>query len=99
MLPRSSRRPPAGRPSSLACFDFAGEVEVAVTHNGGDVRSAQGATDLVRVSTPIVEGKTLHFRLSEPRNLSIGGMATGSTTFICSRRRRTTASRTLAIRT
>lgn len=58
------------RNSSFAYFDFAGAVEVEVT-------SARGRIDSVRVRplshaiVPEVQGDTLAFTLTQPRNLSI----------------------------
>lgn len=58
------------RNSSLASFDFAGAVEIEVT-------SARSRIDSARVRplsygiTPRVEGDTLAFTLTQPRNLSI----------------------------
>ena len=58
------------RKSSVAIFDFAGTVEVSVTYHGGAVRSAR-IRPLSYALTPRIEGNTLTFTLTQPRNLSI----------------------------
>jgi hypothetical protein len=58
------------RPSSTAYFDFAGRVDVSVTYSRGAVRSAR-IRPLSYGIEPQVEGRTITFTLTEPRNLSI----------------------------
>ena len=56
--------------SSMACFDFANTVEVSVTSNRRDIRSAR-IRPLSYGMKPEVNDHTLTFTLTEPRNLSI----------------------------
>ncbi|MDP2890730.1 MAG: endo-polygalacturonase, partial [Bacteroidota bacterium] len=56
--------------SSMACFDFSGEVEVSVTSNKGTIQTAR-IRPLSYGITPEVRGNTLVFKLSQPRNLSV----------------------------
>jgi hypothetical protein len=56
--------------SSLACFDFAGTVDVSVTFNRGSIESAR-VRPLSFGITPRVNGNTITFSLTEPRNLSV----------------------------
>lgn len=58
------------RRSTLACFDFSGEVEVAVTHLRGDFRTARIRPLSFGIAHQ-VNGRTLSFSLKEPHNLSI----------------------------
>jgi hypothetical protein len=58
------------RTAALAIFDFSGEVEVAVTNRRGPVASAR-IRPLSYALTPGIAGDTLHFKLTQPRNLSI----------------------------
>jgi hypothetical protein len=60
----------ASQNSSMAYFDFSGAVEVSVTFNRGDIQSAR-VRPLSFDITPRVNGNTLTFMLSEPRNLSV----------------------------
>ena len=55
---------------SIAKFDFEGEVEVSVTSLRGDVDSVR-IRPLSFGITPKLEGRTVSFRLSEPRYLSV----------------------------
>lgn len=56
--------------ASMAYFDFDGEVEVAVTYNGGAVDSACVRPRSYAI-VPQVDGSTLTFTLDRPRNLSV----------------------------
>ncbi|MFC6100240.1 glycosyl hydrolase family 28 protein [Olivibacter domesticus] len=56
--------------SSMAYFDFAGEVEVSVTFNKESIDKAR-VRPLSYGIESTVEGNTLTFRLDRPRNLSI----------------------------
>lgn len=58
------------RNSSLAYFDFAGAVEVAVTSARGRIGSVR-VRPLSHAIVPEVKGDTLMFTLTKPRNLSI----------------------------
>ncbi len=58
------------RDSSLAYFDFAGEVEIAITSARGSIDAAR-IRPLSRGITPKIEGDTLTFSLTQPRNLSV----------------------------
>lgn len=58
------------RDSSLAYFDFAGAVEVAVTSTRGTIQSAR-VRPLSYGIAPHVDGDTLTFTLMQPRNLSV----------------------------
>lgn len=58
------------RNSSLACFDFAGAVEIEVTSARGRIESAR-VRPLSHGITPRVAGDTLAFTLTQPRNLSV----------------------------
>jgi hypothetical protein len=55
--------------SSLAYFDFKGEVEVSVTSKES-VESARVRPSSYGIE-PVVEGNTLTFTLDRPRNLSV----------------------------
>ncbi len=56
--------------SSMAYFDFSGEVEIAVTFNRGTIGKAR-VRPLSYALSPDIEGNTLTFKLDQPRNLSI----------------------------
>jgi hypothetical protein len=56
--------------ASMACLDFSGLMEVSVTYNRGEIRSTR-VRPLSYGIEPEVNGNTLKFSLSEPRNLSI----------------------------
>ncbi|MDH6342584.1 hypothetical protein M2480_001206 [Parabacteroides sp. PFB2-12] len=56
--------------SSIASFDFSGEVEVAVTFNHGKIQTAR-VRPLSYEIEPTVKGNTLTFKLNQPRNLSV----------------------------
>lgn len=56
--------------SSMSYFDFSGEVEVAVTFNKGSIEAAR-IRPLSFGIEPIIEGNTLTFKLTQPRNLSV----------------------------
>ncbi len=56
--------------SSLAYFDFAGVVDVSITLNRGNIKSAR-VRPLSFGIAPHVNGNTISFSLSEPRNLSV----------------------------
>jgi hypothetical protein len=56
--------------SSLAYFDFSGKVDVSIAFNRGGIRSAR-IRPLSFGITPKVNGNTMIFSLSEPRNLSV----------------------------
>lgn len=56
--------------ASLAYFDFAGEVEVSVTSNGGDIQTGR-VRPLSYGITPQISGNMMTFKLDCPRNLSV----------------------------
>ncbi len=56
--------------ASMAYFDFDGTVEVAVKYNKGAVDSAR-VRPLSYEIVPAIDGTTLTFTLSSPRNLSV----------------------------
>ncbi|MFJ8542320.1 glycosyl hydrolase family 28 protein [Streptomyces sp. NPDC093586] len=56
--------------SSLACFDFSGEVEVEVTYIKGGVRKVRVRPDSYGI-TPEVRADTLRFRLDRPRKVVV----------------------------
>ncbi|WP_423127214.1 glycosyl hydrolase family 28 protein [Gaoshiqia sp. Z1-71] len=56
--------------SSMSTFDFSGEIEVSVTSNKGEIQSAR-VRPLSYGIMPDIQGNTLTFKLSRPRNLSI----------------------------
>lgn len=56
--------------ASMAFFDFEGEVEVSVTYNKGTIKTAR-VRPLSYEIEPKVKGKTLTFKLNQPRNLSV----------------------------
>jgi hypothetical protein len=56
--------------ASMSYFDFSGDVEVAVTFNKGDVRSAR-VRPLSYGIEPKINGNTLTFKLNRPLNLSV----------------------------
>jgi hypothetical protein len=56
--------------ASMSYFDFAGEVEISVTYNKGDVRSAR-IRPLSYGIKPEINGKTITFKLTQTRNLSV----------------------------
>jgi hypothetical protein len=56
--------------SSMSYFDFSGEVEVSVTSNKGAIQTSK-VRPLSYGITQEVNGNTLTFKLSRPRNLSI----------------------------
>jgi hypothetical protein len=58
------------RQSSMAYFDFSGAVEISVTSNRRDIRFAQVRPISYEI-TPDVQGNTLTFVLTQPRNLSL----------------------------
>ncbi len=58
------------RTTSMAYFDFAGSVEVAITSNRAHVQSARVRPHSSAI-TPVVIGDTIAFALAQPRNLSI----------------------------
>lgn len=58
------------RQASMACFDFSDRVDVSVTCNRGEIRSAR-IRPLSYGVEPDICGNTLTFTLTEPRNLSI----------------------------
>jgi hypothetical protein len=60
----------APRNSSLASFDFAGTVEIAVTSARGRIEQAR-VRPLSYGIAPGVSGDTLTFTLTQPRNLSV----------------------------
>lgn len=60
----------APRNTSLAYFDFAGSVEIAVTSARGRIEQAR-VRPLSYGITPRVSGDTLTFTLTQPRNLSV----------------------------
>ena len=56
--------------SSEAYFDFTGTVDVSITFNRGNIQSAR-VRPLSFGITPMVNGNTVTFSLSEPRNFSV----------------------------
>lgn len=56
--------------ASMAFFDFEGEVEVSVTYNKGTIKTARVRPLSYKIE-PKVKGKTLTFKLNQPRNLSV----------------------------
>ncbi|MBN1855062.1 MAG: hypothetical protein JW829_20175 [Pirellulales bacterium] len=58
------------RSSSMAYFDFTGPIEVSVTYNHGEVRTAR-IRPLSYDIEPEIDGNTLTFMLTQPCNLSI----------------------------
>jgi hypothetical protein len=56
--------------ASMSYFDFSGEVEVSVTYNKGDVNSAR-IRPLSYGINPEIKGKTITFKLTKARNLSV----------------------------
>jgi hypothetical protein len=56
--------------SSLASFDFAGTVEIAITCTRGPIQTAR-VRPLSHAIAPDVSGDTLTFTLEQPRNLSV----------------------------
>lgn len=56
--------------TSMASFDFNGKVDVSVTSNHGDIKSARVRPLSYRI-VPEVKGNTLTFSLSQPKNLSV----------------------------
>ena len=56
--------------SSMAYFDFSGEVEVSVTFNGGDINKARVRPLSYGIGSQVM-GNTLTFKLDQPRNLSV----------------------------
>jgi hypothetical protein len=56
--------------SSVAYFDFAGTVEISVTSNRGEIKSAR-VRPLSYAVKPDVKGNALTFALDQPRNLSV----------------------------
>jgi len=58
------------RESSMAYFDFAGEVEIAVTCNKGAIHSAQVRPLSCNIQ-PEINGNMLIFKLKQPHNLSV----------------------------
>jgi pectate lyase len=56
--------------ASMACFDFDGEVEIAVAFKGGAIDSAR-IRPLSYGIKPSINGNVLTFRLKRPCNLSI----------------------------
>ena len=56
--------------ASLAYFDFSGEVEVSVTFNNGNIRTARVRPLSCQIE-PQINGNTLTFKLNQPRNLSV----------------------------
>lgn len=56
--------------ASMVTFDFSGSVEVAITANNSTLQSVQ-IRPLSAEITPALSGKTLYFKLNQPRNLSI----------------------------
>jgi hypothetical protein len=56
--------------SSLAYFDFIGTVDLSITFNRGNIQSAR-VRPLSFGITPKINGNTIAFSLSEPRNLSV----------------------------
>lgn len=58
------------RRAAMAYFDFAGRVEISITCNDRDIRSAHVRPVSYGIR-PEVRGNTLSFALTQPRNLSI----------------------------
>ena len=58
------------RLASMCSFDFSGEVEVAVTSNIARVEQVR-IRPLSYEIKPVVNGNTISFKLSQPRNLSV----------------------------
>lgn len=56
--------------SSMAYFDFSGEVEVSVTFNRGNINKARIRPLSYAIGSE-VEGNTLTFKLDKPSNLSV----------------------------
>ena len=56
--------------ASMSYFDFAGEVEISVTYNKGDVQSVR-IRPLSYGIKPEIKGNTITFILKQPRNLSV----------------------------
>lgn len=56
--------------ASMASFDFEGKVEVAVTYNKGDIKTAR-IRPLSYGIKPTVDADRLTFELSKPENLSV----------------------------
>lgn len=56
--------------ASMSYFDFKGEVEVSITCNNADIHTAR-IRPLSYGITPVISGRNITFRLTEPRNLSI----------------------------
>ncbi|MVM35991.1 glycoside hydrolase [Spirosoma sp. HMF4905] len=56
--------------ASMVTFDFSGTVEVAVTANNETIQAVQ-IRPLSAEIVPTLRGKTLYFKLNQPRNLSI----------------------------
>ena len=56
--------------ASMGYFDFAEEVEVSVTFNKGEVNSAR-VRPLSKRIIPMIDGKTIFFKLDKPANLSV----------------------------
>jgi len=58
------------QPSSLAYFDFSGEVEVAVTYKNGPVTAARIRPLSYRIDHNLKD-RTIYFKLNKPANLSV----------------------------
>ena len=56
--------------SSMSYFDFSGEVEISITSNRGPINEAR-VRPLSYGIKPQINGNTLTFKLSQPRNLSV----------------------------
>jgi len=56
--------------ASMSSFDFSGEVEVAVTHNKGEIASARIRPLSYNIAHEI-KGNTLYFTLNKPSSLSV----------------------------
>lgn len=56
--------------ASMSYFDFSGEVEVSVTFNHGTIQTGR-IRPLSYEITPSIDGNTMTFKLSRPRNLSV----------------------------
>lgn len=56
--------------ASMGYFDFAGEVEISVLSNKGDIQTGR-VRPLSYEITPQINGNILTFKLDRPRNLSI----------------------------
>jgi len=56
--------------ASMCAFDFSGSVEVAVTSNRGDVKTARVRPLSYNIAKEI-KGNTVYFKLDRPSNLSI----------------------------